>query len=114
MSLMRTVLVVDDNPAVSTALGMLFGLHDIKTLTAASPQAGLASLAVHRVDLVIADMNFSADTTSGQEGLALFRDIRARYPDMPVDPADGLDAPGVGRAAGEGGCRRLCREALGQ
>ena len=81
---MRTVLVIDDNPGVGTALGMLFGLHDITTVTAASPQAGLASLATHQVDLVIADMNFSADTTSGQEGLALFRDIRVRYPDMPV------------------------------
>ncbi len=81
---MRTVLVIDDNPAVGTALGMLFGLHDITTLTAASPEAGLAILAAHRVDLVIADMNFSADTTSGQEGVALFREIRARHPDMPV------------------------------
>jgi DNA-binding NtrC family response regulator len=81
---MRTVLVIDDNPGVGTALEMLFGLHDITTLTATSPPAGLASLAAHQVDLVIADMNFSADTTSGQEGLALFRDIRARYPDMPV------------------------------
>jgi DNA-binding NtrC family response regulator len=84
MSLMRTVLVIDDNPAVGTALSMLFGLHDITTLTALSPQAGLASLAAHSVDLVIADMNFSADTTSGQEGVALFRDIRAKHPDLPV------------------------------
>jgi len=84
MSHMRTVLVIDDNPAVGTALGMLFGLHDITTLTALSPQAGLATLAAQRVDLVIADMNFSADTTSGHEGVALFRDIRARHPDMPV------------------------------
>ena len=81
---MRTVLVIDDNPGVGTALGMLFGLHDITTLTAVSPGAGLAALAAQRVDLVIADMNFSADTTSGQEGVALFRDIRARHPDMPV------------------------------
>ncbi len=84
MRLMRTVLVIDDNPAVGTALGMLFGLHDITTLTATSPQAGLASLAAHRVDLVIADMNFSADTTSGQEGVELFRNIRAAHPDLPV------------------------------
>jgi DNA-binding NtrC family response regulator len=84
MSLMRTVLVIDDNPAVGTALGMLFSLHDITTLTAASPEAGLASLSAQQVDLVIADMNFGADTTSGQEGVALFRDIRARYPDLPV------------------------------
>ena len=84
MSLMRTVLVIDDNPAVGTALSLLFGLHDITTLTAASPDAGLATLARTAVDLVIADMNFSADTTSGQEGVALFRDIRARHPDLPV------------------------------
>ena len=81
---MRTVLVIDDNPAVGTALGMLFSLHDITTLTAASPAAGLARLAAHQVDLVIADMNFSADTTSGQEGVALFRDVRAAHPDLPV------------------------------
>ncbi len=84
MAVMRTVLVIDDNPAVGTALGMLFGLHDITTLTAASPEAGLASLATHRVDMVIADMNFSADTTSGQEGVELFRNIRATHPDLPV------------------------------
>jgi len=84
MSLMRTVLVIDDNPAVGTALSLLFGLHDITTLTAASPDAGLAILAGTEVDLVIADMNFSADTTSGQEGVALFRDIRVGHPDLPV------------------------------
>jgi DNA-binding NtrC family response regulator len=84
MSLMRTILVIDDNPAVGTALSLLFGLHDITTLTAASPEAGLATLARTSVSLVIADMNFSADTTSGQEGVALFRDIRARHPDLPV------------------------------
>ncbi|HXC19959.1 MAG TPA: response regulator, partial [Steroidobacteraceae bacterium] len=68
---MRTVLIIDDNPAVAQALILLFGLHDIRTLTAATPQKGLATLARERVDLVIADMNFSADTTSGEEGAAL-------------------------------------------
>ena len=29
-------------------------------------------------------MNFSADTTSGEEGVALFRQIRERHPDLPV------------------------------
>lgn len=36
------------------------------------------------VDLVIADMNFQSDTTSGEEGVALFHAIRARHPDLPV------------------------------
>ena len=81
---MRTVLVIDDNPAVAQALSLLFGLHDIRTLTAFTPQKGLAAAAHERVDLVIADMNFSADTTSGEEGAALFRALRAQQPDLPV------------------------------
>src|ERR1700732_1324307 len=81
---MRTVLVIDDNPAVAQALSLLFGLHDIRTLTAFTPQKGLATLAHERVDLVLTDMNFTADTTSGQEGAALFRALRAQQPDLPV------------------------------
>ena len=81
---MRTVLVIDDNPAVAQALSLLFGLHDIRTLTAFTPQKGLAALAQERVDLVIADMNFTADTTSGEEGAELFRALRAQQPDLPV------------------------------
>jgi DNA-binding NtrC family response regulator len=81
---MPTILVIDDNPAVSTALEVLFSLHDIATLRAESPDAGLALLQQESVDLVIQDMNFTADTTSGDEGEALFAAIRARHPDLPV------------------------------
>jgi DNA-binding NtrC family response regulator len=81
---MPTILVIDDNPAVSTALEVLFSLHDIATVHAESPEAGLALLQQESVDLVIQDMNFSADTTSGDEGEALFAAIRTRHPDLPV------------------------------
>jgi DNA-binding NtrC family response regulator len=81
---MPTVLIIDDNAAVAIALDVLFSLHDIDALRAASPEEGLALLAHSSVDLVIQDMNFSADTTSGEEGVALFRQIRARHPDLPV------------------------------
>jgi DNA-binding NtrC family response regulator len=81
---MPTVLIIDDNAAVAIALEVLFSLHDLDALRAASPEEGLALLARHDVDLVIQDMNFSADTTSGEEGRALFREIRARHPDLPV------------------------------
>jgi DNA-binding NtrC family response regulator len=81
---MRTVLVIDDNPAVSQALSLLFGLHDIRTLTAVTPQKGLSLVAREKVDLVIADMNFTADTTSGEEGVALFKALRTQQPDLPV------------------------------
>ena len=81
---MPTVLVIDDNPAVATALDVLFSLHDIQVLNAETPEAGLELLRTGGVDLVIQDMNFRADTTSGAEGEALFREIRAQHPDMPV------------------------------
>jgi len=81
---MRTVLVIDDNPAVVTALDVLFSLREIRTLRAASPDEGLALLERERIDLVVQDMNFRADTTSGEEGVALFRAMRERFPDLPV------------------------------
>lgn len=81
---MRTVLIVDDNPAVGEALSLLLSLNDIRPLVALHPDEGMACLARERVDVVIADMNFRADTTSGEEGVALFRAIRERHPDLPV------------------------------
>lgn len=81
---MPTLLIIDDNPAVATALDVLFSLHQIDTVHAADPEAGLAMLDRGGIDLVIQDMNFSADTTSGAEGRALFAQIRARHPDLPV------------------------------
>jgi DNA-binding NtrC family response regulator len=81
---MPTVLVIDDNPAVATALEVLFSLRDVRTLSADSPAAGLAILDRTPVDIVIQDMNFRADTTSGEEGAQLFHAIRARNPDLPV------------------------------
>jgi DNA-binding NtrC family response regulator len=81
---MPTALVIDDNPAVMTALEVLFSLRDLKTIGADSPTAGLEILASEPIDVVIQDMNFRADTTSGEEGVALFRAIRARFPEMPV------------------------------
>ena len=81
---MPTVLIIDDNPAVATALDLLFSLHDIDTVAAQSPREGLARLRAGGIDLVVQDMNFHADTTSGEEGIALFHAIRGQEPDLPV------------------------------
>jgi DNA-binding NtrC family response regulator len=80
----RQILVIDDSEAVRTAFDVLLGLHGAATLPAASPEQGLAELAQRRVDLVIQDMNFRREATSGQEGIALFRNIRARHPGLPI------------------------------
>ncbi|GMU42824.1 MAG: sigma-54-dependent Fis family transcriptional regulator [Xanthomonadales bacterium] len=81
---MPAILIIDDNPAIGTALELLLGLDGHTVSTAQSPRVGLDILAREPVDLVIQDMNFSADTTSGEEGVVLFRQIRERHPDLPV------------------------------
>ncbi|MFZ4527403.1 MAG: sigma-54-dependent transcriptional regulator [Undibacterium curvum] len=81
---MPTVLIIDDNLSVATALEVSLSLHDLDCVIATTPEQGLDYLSTHSIDLVIQDMNFSADTTSGQEGVLLFKRIRAHSPDMPV------------------------------
>jgi DNA-binding NtrC family response regulator len=81
---MPVVLVIDDNRSIAMALEVLLSLHDIDVVSAATPDDGLAVLARSGIDVVIQDMNFAADTTSGAEGVALFKRIRERHPDLPV------------------------------
>jgi DNA-binding NtrC family response regulator len=81
---MQKILIIDDNDGVREALEILYSIHDIDTVTAASPAEGLAALADDDVDLVIQDMNFAEDTTSGGEGVQLFHQIRGRRPDLPI------------------------------
>ncbi len=81
---MQRVLIIDDNADVAKALEVALGLHDIGTRYAQSPEQGLDLMRREAVDLVIQDMNFSRDTTSGLEGVELFHRIRELDPDLPI------------------------------
>ncbi len=81
---MPTVLLIDDNPAVRTALEVLLSLQGLQVVEADAPAAGRALLEREDVDLVIQDMNFSRQATSGAEGVALFHGIRERQPELPI------------------------------
>lgn len=81
---MPRILVIDDNEIVCTALEVLFSLNNIDVSIALSPEEGLEKLADGSIELVIQDMNFRDDTTSGEEGIKLFTDIRKLQPDMPI------------------------------
>ncbi|KZN67085.1 sigma-54-dependent transcriptional regulator [Pseudoalteromonas luteoviolacea] len=78
------ILVIDDNQDVIKALKLLFLLNDIDCDGATSPAQGLAMLQNSTYDLVIQDMNFTSDTTSGVEGKTLYKDIRQLNPDLPI------------------------------
>jgi len=77
-------LIIDDQDAVRTALSLLLDLHGIATLSASTPEEALDFVRSEDVGVVIQDMNFSKDTTSGEEGIALFREIHELDPELPV------------------------------
>jgi DNA-binding NtrC family response regulator len=78
------VLVIDDQEAVRTALQVLLEVHGFDPLLASTPSEGIALVRTEDVGVVIQDMNYSGDTTSGEEGIALFREIHTLDPDLPV------------------------------
>jgi DNA-binding NtrC family response regulator len=80
----RTLLVIDDNAAVRTALDVLLTLEGARVECVATAREGLARVARGDIDLVIQDMNFHREATSGDEGIALFRALRSAQPDLPV------------------------------
>lgn len=81
---MEKILIVDDNPAILEALSLLLEIHDYHVVTAKTPLEALQIVQYQRIALVIQDMNFSNDTTSGEEGKALFYQIRELNPHLPI------------------------------
>ncbi|HXY41770.1 MAG TPA: sigma-54 dependent transcriptional regulator [Vicinamibacteria bacterium] len=77
------ILVVDDDASVTASLALLLRQAGYAVSTAASAAEALARLGTEPPSLVLQDMNFSRHT-SGEEGLALLREIRARRPALPV------------------------------
>jgi DNA-binding NtrC family response regulator len=62
----------------------LLSMHGARVLGADSAAAGMDVLAHEPVDLVVQDMNFRREATSGEEGVTLFRHIRSLHPELPV------------------------------
>ena len=82
---MRTVLVIDDNPRRARGAGSAVLARRPRACSAPRRRTkACAARSDEAIDLVIQDMNFSADTTSGEEGVALFGAIRDRHPDLPI------------------------------
>ena len=79
-----TILVIDDNPAVLTALEICLGDTFERVLTLSHPDTATSLLAQKKVDIILLDMNFSLGVNSGQDGLFWLRAFRRRHADIPV------------------------------
>ena len=78
------VLVVDDNEDVLLALRMLLRPHVDKIQTLNSPELLVGTLEKETFDLILLDMNFTKDASSGQEGFQWLERILEVDPDAVV------------------------------
>jgi len=65
------VLVADDQPDILLALRLLLARNGYQVETANSPQTVLEALSSHTFDVLLMDLNYARDTTSGREGMDL-------------------------------------------
>lgn len=78
------ILIADDQHDVLEALQLLLKGEPFEVETAASPPAVMAALGKAAFDALLIDLNYTRDTTSGQEGLELLRSVRLLEPELPV------------------------------
>jgi len=81
---MTQVLVVDDNPDILEALDLLLSLHGYKVQTAINKKEAILAVSRYNIEIVIQDMNFDQGITSGNEGKALFTQLRSIEPNLPI------------------------------
>lgn len=79
-----TIVVVDDNPAILTALRICLDGTFERVITLASPDSLPATLQQEKASIVLMDMNFTLGMNTGQEGLTWLRTLRHLHPQLPV------------------------------
>ena len=78
------ILVADDQPDVIEALRLLLKSEGYATEAAKSPAAVIKAVEANDYAMVLMDLNYARDTTSGQEGLELLQKLQAIDPTLPV------------------------------
>ncbi len=67
---MVCILVVEDRPDIRLSLVILLEEQGYQVIEADNPQVAQVMLQSHQVSLILLDMNYTSDTSSGDEGLA--------------------------------------------
>ena len=65
----KTILIIEDRPDVRIGATYLLEDNDYGVVESESPELAKVLLKQHQIDLILLDMNYTGDTTSGQEGL---------------------------------------------
>lgn len=77
------ILVSDDQHDILMALELMLKMHGYRIEAVDSPEAALLA-ADTSFDLILIDLNYTRDTTSGEEGLALLKRLRKKLAQVPI------------------------------
>ena len=72
-----TLLIADDDEDIRLALELLLTSENYQIIEAANAKDVIIKVSRHQPDLILLDMNFSRDTTSGQEGLDILSQLKS-------------------------------------
>jgi DNA-binding NtrC family response regulator len=78
------ILVADDQADVREALRLLLKAEGYTTETVSSPAAALEAVQTNEFDIMLMDLNYQRDTTSGQEGIDLLSRVQSADSKLPV------------------------------
>ncbi len=78
------ILIADDQPDVLRALRLLLKSEGMACVTVEGPADALEKASGEHFDAALIDLNYTRDTTSGEEGLELLTELAKRDPDLPV------------------------------
>ena len=78
------VLIAEDQPEVIEAIRLVLKQEGIHCEAVTSPEAALAALSSQEFDLVLMDLNYTRDTTSGSEGLELLNRLQRENSSVPI------------------------------
>lgn len=84
MAKQKTIIIVDDNKGVLSALKLLLKNHFENIIALPSPVTLLSAIRQENPDVVLLDMNFTDALNSGNEGLYWLHEIKRTNPSLPV------------------------------
>ena len=84
MAKQKTIIIVDDNKGVLSALKLLLKNHFENIIALPSPVTLLSAIRQENPDVVLLDMNFTDALNSGNEGLYWLHEIKKIHPALPV------------------------------
>jgi DNA-binding NtrC family response regulator len=78
------ILVADDQADIREALRLLLKAEGYVAETVSSPAAALEAVQSNEFDIMLMDLNYQRDTTSGQEGIDLLSRVQSADSKLPV------------------------------